>query len=157
MNRPWYRDKTVHGTYLKFTAIVVMAFGPILLLGAHVPTSGLPRLMMDILGWTMWGGQNFDAPTTRFLSALSGGFLFGWGVTIWVLSGSAYDAAPDSVRRAVVAGFVCWFVTDSVGSAVLGHPSNVAFNVFFLLLCVGPLWFSAAARHGGETGTALHR
>jgi hypothetical protein len=28
----------------------------------------------------------------------------GWGVMIWILSGAAYDAAPEAIREAVVTG-----------------------------------------------------
>ncbi|RMG54343.1 MAG: hypothetical protein D6722_29115, partial [Bacteroidetes bacterium] len=82
---------------------------------------------------------------TRFLSALTGGFLLGWGVTIWLLSGKIYTLAPELVRRAVLAGVLTWFVFDSLGSATSGHPSNVFFNVLVLLLAVGPLWRPARA------------
>jgi hypothetical protein len=79
----------------------------------------------------------------RFLSALTGGFLLGWGVMILGLRYWVYDVAPEQTRRAVVAGLVAWFVLDSIGSISAGVPSNAVFNVIVLLIAVGPLWKSA--------------
>ena len=61
------------------------------------------------------------------------------GVMIWRLS-SLYDAAPEAVRKVVLAGVLAWFVTDSAGSIASGNASNALFNVAVLLLAVGPLW-----------------
>ena len=95
------------------------------------------------MSWPLDGAQTFDHPNVRFLSALTGGFLVGWGVMIWRLSTTVYDAAPEAVRKAVVAGALSWFVVDSAGSITSGNASNALFNVFFLLLAVGPLWLPA--------------
>jgi hypothetical protein len=80
------------------------------------------------------------SPDTRFLSALTGGFLLGWGVTIWGLSVWVYDKAPEFVRRSVLTGILCWFMLDSAGSVASGNAANVFFNVLVLLVAVGPLW-----------------
>lgn len=84
-----------------------------------------------------------DNPGTRFLTALTGGFLMGWGVTIYCLRKWVFDAAPEGVRKAVLAGLVSWFILDSAGSIASGNHSNVAFNVIVLLMASGPLWFKA--------------
>ena len=81
----------------------------------------------------------------RFLSALTGGFLFGWGVLILCLRQWVYDVAPEPTRRAVVAGLLAWCVLDSAGSIAAGVPSNAAFNVLVLVLAVGPLWRPAVS------------
>ena len=78
---------------------------------------------------------------------MTGGFLLGWGVLIWALSGRAFDSAPDAIRRAVLAGLIAWFCLDSMGSVASGQPANVAFNVIVLLLAAGPLWFRAQDTH----------
>ena len=130
----------LHRTWLKVTAVVIGSFAPVLFLGAMAATSEPARLTLDLLSWPIDGAPSYDAPATRFLSALSGGFLLGWGVTIWFLSTSVYDAAPEPVRRAVVAGVVAWFVLDSAGSVASGNPQNVLFNVLILLVAIGPLW-----------------
>lgn len=135
-----------HKSWLKVTAIVIGCFGPIFFLSTMVETAGPARLTMDLLSWPIDGAQNFDAPTTRFLSALAGGFLMGWGVMIWMLSGAAYDAAPEAVRKAVVTGALAWFILDSAGSITSGNWTNVLFNTAILLLVVGPMWRPEATR-----------
>lgn len=85
------------------------SFGPIFFLGTILPTSEPARWSLDLLSWPIDGLQNYQAPTTRFLSALTGGFLFGWGVCIWCLQNWVYDLAPEGVRKSVVIGLVSWF------------------------------------------------
>jgi len=102
------------------TAFVIASFGPIFFFSTMVETAGPARLSLDLLNWPIDGAQSFDAPTTRFLSALTGGFLMGWGVMIWVLSGAAYNAAPEAIRKAVVTGALVWFIVDSAGSIASG-------------------------------------
>lgn len=132
-----------HKFYLKITAIVVGCFGPVFFLGTMLATSEPARWSLDVLSWPVDGVQNYEAPTTRFLSALTGGFLFGWGVCIWFLQQWVYDAAPNAVRKAVLAGLLAWFFLDSAGSIASGNVSNAFFNTIILLLAVGPLWKKA--------------
>jgi len=134
-----------HRLWLKVTAIVVGVGGPVFFLGTMAETMELARLTLDILSWPVDGATTYDSPDTRFLSALTGGFLFGWGVMIWCLSAWVYDAAPEGVRRSVVTGLLAWFVLDSAGSIASGNASNALFNVAVLLLAVGPLWRPAKA------------
>lgn len=132
-----------HKNYLKFTAIVIGSFGPVFFLGTMLPTSEPARWTLDFLGWPLDGLQTYEAPTTRFLSALTGGFLTGWGVMVWCLQSRVYDLAPEPVRKAVLTGLFAWFVTDSTGSIASGNASNALFNIIVLLLAVGPLWKAA--------------
>lgn len=132
--------RRVHKSWLLVTAVVVGVFGPVFSLGALTSTSEPARWTLDLLSWPVDGTQSYDFPTIRFLSALTGGFLFGWGVMILCLRAWVYDAAPDGVRRCVVAGVLSWFVLDSAGSIASGNPSNVAFNLAVLLIAIGPLW-----------------
>lgn len=134
-----------HKFWLKVTAIVVGSFGPVFFLGTMASTMEPARLTLDLLSWPIDGATTYASPDTRFLSALTGGFLFGWGVMIWCLSMWVYDAAPEGVRRAVLAGVIAWFCLDSAGSIASGNASNAFFNVFVLLLAVGPLWRPARA------------
>lgn len=129
-----------HKRWLKVTAIIVGSFGPVFFLGTMLPTAEPARLTLDLLSWPLDGAQIYAEPTTRFLSALTGGFLLGWGVMIWFLSSWVYDAAPEAVRRAVLAGILAWFALDSAGSIASGNAANALFNVLVLLLAVGPLW-----------------
>jgi hypothetical protein len=129
-----------HKSYLKFTAIVIGSFGPIFSLGTMISTSEPARWTLDFLSWPIDGIQNYNDATLRFLSALTGGFLLGWGVCVWCLQQWVHDIAPEGVRKSVVAGVLCWFVLDSSGSIASGNPSNAVFNIVVLILAVGPLW-----------------
>jgi hypothetical protein len=129
-----------HKLWLKVTAVIIGGFGPVFSLGAVTATLGPARLTLDLLGWRLDRPSTYDTPDTRFLSALTGGFLLGWGVTIWALSSWVYDVAPEGVRRSVLAGLLAWFCLDSAGSIASGNPSNALFNIAVLLAAVGPLW-----------------
>lgn len=129
-----------HRFWLKITAIVVGSFGPVFFLGSMAEFGEPARLTLDILSWPVDRMTTFDHPDTRFLSALAGGFLLGWGVLIWCLSVWVYDVAPEAVRRSVLTGLIAWFLLDSAGSVASGNASNVGFNLIFLLVGVGPLW-----------------
>jgi tetrahydromethanopterin S-methyltransferase subunit D len=132
-----------HKSYLKITAFVIGSFGPIFFLGAMPQTAEPARWTLDLLSYPLDGIQNYDAPTIHFLSALTGGFLLGWGVCVWCLQKWVYDAAPEGVRKSVLAGLLAWFLLDSSGSIASGNPSNVIFNCMVLLLAAGPLWMPA--------------
>ncbi len=134
-----------HKFWLKITAIVVGSFGPVFFLGAMLATSEPARWTLDLLSWPLDGATTYASADTRFLSALTGGFLLGWGVMIWCLSAWVYDKAPEAVRKSVLVGTLSWFVLDSAGSIASGNASNVLFNLLILLLGIGPLWRPAKA------------
>lgn len=129
--------------WLLFTALIVGAFGPIFSLATQSGTDEIARWTLDLLDWPLDGAQQYAEGGMRFLSALTGGFLFGWGITILCLRQWVYDVAPDQTRRTVLGGLLGWFVLDSIGSVSAGAPSNAIFNVIVLLTAVGPLWWSA--------------
>jgi hypothetical protein len=137
------RTKKFHKFWLKITAFVVGSFGPIFFLGTMATTVEPARLTLDILSWPLDGSTTYESNDTRFLSALTGGFLLGWGVTIWCLSAWVYDKAPEAVRKTVLVGLLSWFFLDSAGSIASGNASNAFINVFVLLIAVGPLWTRA--------------
>lgn len=99
------------------------------------------RWTLDLLSWPLDGATTYASPDTRFLSALTGGFLSGLGVMIWCLSVWVYDHAPEAVRRTTLAGILTWFCLDSAGSFASGNPSNAVINILVLLIAVGPLWW----------------
>lgn len=134
------RTEQFHKFWLKITAIVIGSFGPVFFLGTMVSTLEPARLTLDLLSWPIDGMTTYASPDTRFLSALTGGFLVGWGVMTWFLSSWVYDKAPEPVRKTVLVSLLSWFVLDSSGSVASGNPSNAVFNVLVLLLAVGPLW-----------------
>lgn len=129
-----------HKFWLIVAAIVVGSFGPVFSLGSMLSTCEPARWALDVLSWPVDGLQNYEAATTRFLSALTGGFLFGWGICIFCLHKWVYDKAPNETRKAVVASLLAWFILDSLGSIASGNPINAFFNIIVLLIAVGPLW-----------------
>ncbi len=129
-----------HKRWLKVSAFVIGSFGPIFFLGSILETSEPARITLDLLSFPIDDLQTFSESTTRFLSALTGGFLFGWGVMVWCLSSWVYDIAPEQVRKTVLIGLLSWFVLDSTGSVLSGNPSNALFNILVLVIAVGPLW-----------------
>ena len=131
-----------HKFWLIITAIVVGSFGPVFSLGTTIETSAFPSWTLDVLSWAM-GTHNYEAPTTRFLTALTGGFLFGWGICIYFLRLWVYDKAPNETRKAVVGGLLSWCILDSIGSIASGNSINTFFNIIVLLIAVGPLWKQA--------------
>ncbi|MEZ4712713.1 MAG: hypothetical protein R3A44_36335 [Caldilineaceae bacterium] len=133
----------VHKFWLIISAFVIWSFGPVFALGAMESTSELARLTLDLLSWPIDGVQTYTDPTTRFLSALTGGFLFGWGIMVLCLRHWVYDIAPEGVRRSLLTGALAWFFLDSAGSIASGNASNALFNVLVLLLVVGPMWLPA--------------
>lgn len=130
----------LHKLWIKITAVIVGSFGPVFFLGTMEGTLEPARLTLDLLSWPIDGATTYTSPDTRFLSALTGGFLLGWGVMLWCLSTWVYDLAPEPVRRAVLVGVLSWFCLDSAGSIASGNASNALFNVLVLLAAVGPLW-----------------
>ncbi len=140
MQTTYFRSHSFHKFYLKITAVVVGAFGPVFFLGTMLATSEPARWTLDLLTYPLDGAQSYEAATTRFLSALTGGFLFGWGVMIWGLSSWVYDKAPEAVRKSVLLGIMAWFVLDSTGSITSGNASNALYNIGVLIVAVGPLW-----------------
>lgn len=132
-----------HKFWLGITAFVVASFAPVFFLGTMISTAAPAEWTMYLLSWPLDSSQNFQSPTTRFLSALTGGFLFGWGVCIWFLRKWVYDKAPEETRKAVLFGVLAWFFLDSLGSITSGNASNALFNVIVLLIAVGPLWVPA--------------
>ena len=129
-----------HKFWLRISAIVIGFFGPALTLGTIPATNELARLGLDILTWPIDGFPDYKSEEIRFLSALTGGFLVGWAVTIWVLASKVYDTAPEGVRQSVVYGACAWFAFDSLGSITSGQWPNALWNILVLVLIVGPMW-----------------
>lgn len=135
------RSVQTQKNWLLITALIIGGFGPIFSLATRPETDELARWSLDLLAWPVDGAQQYADGAMRFLSALTGGFLFGWGVMILCLRQWVYDAAPNPTRRAVLCGLFAWFVLDSMGSLAAGVPSNVVFNVLVLSCAAGPLWW----------------
>jgi hypothetical protein len=152
---PPLRSQAFHKQWLLVSALVVVSFGPVFAFGSLAATSEPARWTLDLLHWPLDGEQRYADETVRFLSALTGGFLTGWGVLIWCLRRWVYDTAPDGVRRSVLVGMLAWFVVDSVASIAAGAQSNALFNVLVLLSAVGPLWRRASASDDYRTAAGV--
>ena len=129
--------------WLKFSAIVIAGFGPVLFLATMPEHNEMARWSLDFLTWPLDGFPSYESKEIAFLSALTGGFLLGWGVMVWCLSTWVYDLAPEGVRKSLVVGACAWFILDSAGSIASGYSVNAYFNVVVLLLIVGPMWVPA--------------
>ena len=134
-----------HKFWLLISAITIGSFGPVFFLGTMGATSEPARWTLDLLSWPLDGLQTYTDPTMRFLSALTGGFLLGWGVMVFCLRQWVYDVAPEGVRRSLLVGVLAWFFLDSAGSIASGTVSNAFFNIIVLLLIIGPMWRPAKA------------
>ena len=126
--------------WLKFAATVVGLFGVMFFFGSMTATSEPVRCILDLVSWPLDGNHSLTDPTARFVSALSGGVLVGWGAMILVLSGDLYDARPEGVRKAILFSALAWYLVDSAGSITSGNATNAIFNILLLLLVVGPFW-----------------
>lgn len=135
--------KALHKKWLNVTALVIAAFGPIFFLGTMLETKFLSTLTMDFLSFPVDGSYTGEDKDTQFLSAITGGFLFGWGMMIYFLKIWVFDASPEGVRKAVLFGLFSWFLLDSSGSIASGNWQNAVINIFVLLLAAGPLFFKA--------------
>ena len=130
------RSAAFQKLWLKVSAFIIFLAAPVFFLASMEASSGLARYSLQLVSFRT---HSFDANTTRFLSALAGGYLLGWSITVWCLQELVYDKCPDGVRRSVIYGTFAWYLLDSLGSALSGNPVNVLFNTAFLLLIVAPL------------------
>ena len=132
--------KKIHKLWLKVAAIAIFGYAFLFSLGAIKMFEEPIRFVLDISSFPLDNVQNYDAPTTVFLSAIIGGVLAGWGAMIWLLSVWFYDKSPEQVRKTVLIGILTWFFVDSFGCIISGDVNNAITNIFLLLLLVGPLW-----------------
>jgi hypothetical protein len=139
--------QSLHKTWIRIAAIIIGGFAPVFFLGTIPALTEPARFTLDLLSWPLDGFPDYTSGEIRFLSALTGGFLAGWGVTLWCLAAWVHDRAPEATRRSVVTGASAWFLLDSAGSIASGNAVNALFNMFVLLLVVGPMWAPARPSH----------
>ena len=132
-----------HKVWLKVSGTSIFLFGLIGFFGTLPATNEPLRWGMDLLSYPIDGWPKWESPETWFLSALAGGFLAGWGATIFCASLWLYNIAPDATRRMVIVGLLCWFCVDSAGSVASGNWENAVWNILVLVFLTGPLWRSA--------------
>ena len=136
-------SREIHKIWLKVSAITIGFFGPVLFFGTMAGTNELARWGLDVLAWPVDGFPSYESREIWFLSALTGGFLVGWAVTVWCLSLWVYDQSPEGVRKSLVTGACSWFILDSLGSITSGNSVNAMFNILVLIIIVGPMWRTA--------------
>ena len=125
--------------WIRIAAALVGGFVPIMLLASIETGSGPAALAVDVLFGPPMGEPVWVGAAPRFLSGLMAGFLAGWGVLIWALSGRIHDVEPEAVRTAVLASVVTWFAVDSTGSVLSGGAFNVLPNLVLLAVIGWPL------------------
>lgn len=130
----------MHNLWLRFAGVVIAVGGPVLTLATFAGFSEPARWSLDLLSYPIDGFPTYDDRSMRFLSALSGGFLVAWGVMAWCLAVWVHTTNPEGARRVFVVSACSWFVFDSTGSIASGAWPNAVWNVFFLLLVIGPMW-----------------
>lgn len=135
--------RAYHKFWMKITAVGIGAFGPLFFLGTMPAFNEPARWGLDLLAWPLDGFPSYESPEIWFLSALTGGFLVGWGVLVWCLSIWVYDFAPEPVRRSLVVSICAWFLLDSFGSVTSGNWPNVIWNVLVIVVLIGPMWWPA--------------
>jgi hypothetical protein len=127
---------------LVFRANVFLAFiaGGLLWASGSIPGfDGPTEWVFDLLSWPLDGDPGALNPTARFMSAIAGGILVGFGVLNWLLVAPAITSGDRRVLDAALASVATWFVIDSTGSALSGHAPNVAFNAVILILYALPV------------------
>lgn len=73
----------------------------------------------------------------KALSAIFGGVLIGWGITILHISN---NFTPES-RKYLTYAIVLWFITDSFGSLLNNLEYNIILNACFLCLGMFALYY----------------
>ena len=132
-------DITNTQNWVKAAAAIVIGVG-LLLAAAAWPPLALPvALLADIIVWPLDGVQTLASPETRVFSAISGGVMVGWGVTLWKVAEHVLPVDPAVARSIVLTGIYSWFAVDSIGSIAAGAPLNAVLNIGFVVLFVWAL------------------
>lgn len=126
-------------TWLKVMSALVIGFGATTAASAYPPLAGITNAFIDLAMWPIDGAQTVAEPVPRFMSAVSGGILVGWGLLFWLVSTQLYPREPELARTLILSSIGVWFVVDSVASVVAGVPLNVLLNVPFLAGFAWPL------------------
>ncbi len=136
---------------LKAACALVIGFGFMIAAAAHPAGGGLTIFFADLLIWPYDGNPGELDQVTRFISAISGGIMIGWGLLLWMTVTQVLPRAPEVARRMILISIVTWFVIDSAGSFVSGVPLNVIGNLLFVIAFLVPV--RALGKTNG--GTAL--
>ncbi len=126
--------------WLKIASGIVIGFGILVWVSIHPALSGLLAFLIDFALWPIDGQQTLSALELRFILAVSGGIVIGWGILLWMISTRLYPQDPQLARVMILTSMGTWFVIDGIGSVMVGAPLNVLLNIPFLLIFLIPLW-----------------
>jgi hypothetical protein len=107
--------------------------------GAIPGVGALTQWAFDFLNWPIDGNPGDLNPIAKFMSAIGGGILAGFGVLNWLLVAPAIESRDTRVLNAALASIFTWAVIDSTGSVLSGAAPNVFFNLIILALYVIPI------------------
>lgn len=124
---------------LRFGAWLNIGLGLLIAAGTLPGGQQVLGWLTDLLFWPLDQAETAQDPAARLFIAISGGVIFGWGLTVLGLSGGVADAAPEALRRTVMRGYSGWFILDSAGSVWVGAWLNVLPNAAYLALLMWPL------------------
>lgn len=136
--------------WVKAGSAVIIGFGLIVAAASLPPLSGPLSLLADLIIWPLDGLQTLDTTETRVLSAIGGGVMFGWGLTLWKVAQHVVPKDLKAARSIAMAGIYGWFAVDSIGSIMAGAPLNAVLNISFVLLF---LWAFRSGSHNGIADT----
>ncbi len=95
------------------------------------------EVMVRGLFWPRGEQAGSATAVARQATAVSGALTLGWSVTVFALR-DAIASGPPSIARAIVRGFMAWFVVDSFASVAVGGTWNVVGNVSFFVAVAVP-------------------
>ena len=137
--------------WLRAASTIVIGFGVLIALSSYPPAGFATGFLIDLIFWPIDGAQDISQPATRFVFAVSGGVMIGWGLLLWQIVTRLLPKDPSLARSMILASVGIWFVTDSLASVVAGAPLNALLNVPFLLIFALPLWRNPEAAQLMET------
>ncbi len=125
--------------WLKAAALFIIAMAFVVWVIPFYPFNVVMQFFGDLLFWPLDGSQQLGDDITNLLAVIGGGLMIGFGWGIYRLADQGLDIAPDFARKTMKQMIWIWFITDSVGSVLVGAPLNVIGNSVFLGLVLYPL------------------
>lgn len=123
---------------LKTACIAAFLIGLAAAAAAYPPLAGPWNLFLDLGKWPLDGTQSAASSEARILSAIGGGLTCGLMVILYGLVSGPIARGNREVRGLYVKGVLTWFCIDSTASFAAGWPGNVALNILFAVMLLGP-------------------
>ncbi|MEM9695553.1 MAG: hypothetical protein AAGA56_23615 [Myxococcota bacterium] len=125
--------------WLQVTSLFTVLVGVTAAFAAHPATSEPWRFLFDVIRWPVDGSPGPFAPATRFMNAILGGVMVGWGAMMFAMVHPAPEASRQRLARDLGIGLFSWWVVDSSASVIAGLPGNALVNLGYGLHFVPPL------------------